>query len=150
MTTMNVKIKKLYEDAIIPKYQTEGSVGMDLHAYIKEDEEPITLRVGKVSVINTGLAIKVPEGYEATVRSRSGLASKGIFVVNSPGTIDSDYVGELKVLMSCLEITGHSYIRNGDRIAQLVFSPISRALLWEVEKLENTERGTGGLGSTGI
>lgn len=141
---LSVKIKQIHENAIIPKYQTTGSAGMDLHAV-----EDVELWVGESKVIPTGIAISVPEGHEAQIRPRSGLAAnRQITVLNSPGTIDSDYTGEIKVIL-----INHSdeifRIKRGDRIAQIVFSPVSRAHFEVVSGLESTDRGAGGFGSTG-
>lgn len=141
---LSVKIKQLHENAIIPKYQTTGSAGMDLHSV-----EDMELWVGETKAIPTGIAISVPDGHEAQIRPRSGLAvNRQITVLNSPGTIDSDYTGEIKVIL-----INHSdeifRIKRGDRIAQIVFAPISRAHFEVVSELESTCRGAGGFGSTG-
>ncbi len=141
---LSVKIKQLHENAIIPKYQTTGSAGMDLHSV-----EDMELWVGETKAIPTGIAISVPDGHEAQIRPRSGLAvNRQVTVLNSPGTIDSDYTGEIKVIL-----INHSdeifRIKRGDRIAQIVFAPVSRARLEVVSELENTDRGSGGFGSTG-
>jgi dUTP pyrophosphatase len=141
---LSVKIKQLHENAIIPKYQTTGSAGMDLHSV-----EDMELWVGETKAIPTGIAISVPDGHEAQIRPRSGLAvNRQITVLNSPGTIDSDYTGEIKVIL-----INHSdeifRIKRGDRIAQIVFAPVSRARFEVVSELESTGRGAGGFGSTG-
>ena len=130
----------------LPKYSTPQSAGMDLRAFI---EEPLTIRTLDRALIPTGLYIEMPEGYEAQVRPRSGLAIKhGITVINSPGTIDADYRGEICVELVHLSNTPFT-INPGDRIAQLVFSKCEQAELVEVEELNNTERGEGGFGHTG-
>ena len=141
-----VQFKRLRPDAIVPRYMTAQAAGLDLSAAL---DEPIEIGVGKRAPIATGLAIKLPEGYEAQVRPRSGLArDHGITLVNAPGTIDADYTGPLIVLL-----INHGdqpvRIKPGDRIAQLVISPVVQAELSEVEELPSTARGSGGFGSTG-
>jgi dUTP pyrophosphatase len=142
------KILKLDKDLPLPAYETSGSAGMDLYA-TKDDR----IVPGQITIIPTGIAISIPEDYEAQIRPRSGLAAKhGITVVNTPGTIDSDYRGEIKVILTCL--TSQEYqVQRGDRIAQIVFNPIKHIEWNEVEtglELEATERGTSGFGSTGV
>ena len=133
-------------DLPLPAYQTSGSSGMDLLAAV---EEPFALLPGRRAALPTGLTIALPEGLEAQVRSRSGLALKhGLMVLNSPGTIDSDYRGEIKVLLINLGLEPVT-IRRGERIAQLVFSPVSKAGWMEAESLPDSERGQGGFGHTG-
>ncbi len=142
-----LQIAKLRKDAAIPEYMTAGAAGMDLHAAI---DEPLTIVPGSWAAVGTGLAMRIPDGYEGQVRPRSGLAyRRGLTVLNAPGTIDSDYRGEVKVLLVNLskEVT---IIRSGDRIAQLVVAPVSRLQTVTVESLEETARGSGGFGSTGI
>jgi dUTP pyrophosphatase len=141
-----LQIKKLYPDVQLPKYQTAGSAGLDLQANISE---PMVLKAGEIILVPTGLAIALQEGYEAQVRPRSGLALKnGITVLNSPGTIDSDYRGEISVIL-----INHSKqdftITCGLRIAQLVIAQYAVAKIIEVEELSATNRGEGGFGSTG-
>lgn len=129
----------------LPKYQTAGSSGLDLHANI---EKPIIMNKNDIVLIPTGLFIEIPEGYEAQVRSRSSLALKnGIFCLNSPATIDSDYRGELKIILASLTDTPFT-INHGDRIAQLVFSKVEKAYFEETDSLSDTQRGEGGFGST--
>lgn len=129
----------------LPKYQTAGSSGLDLHANI---EKPIIMNKNNIVLIPTGLFIEIPEGYEAQVRSRSSLALKnGIFCLNSPATIDSDYRGELKIILASLTDTPFT-INHGDRIAQLVFSKVEKAYFEETDSLSDTQRGEGGFGST--
>ncbi len=128
----------------LPAYATDGAAGMDVLA-----AEPLILRPGARAAVGTGLAVAIPPGYEIQVRPRSGLALKhGISVPNTPGTVDSDYRGELKVIL-----INHSQdnftIQRGDRIAQLVVSPVTLAVWDEVEELDDTTRGSGGFGSTG-
>ncbi len=141
---MKVLVQKISEYAQVPKYQTSGSVGMDLSSV----EETVVL-AGKSALVGSGIKIALPIGYEAQVRPRSGLAVKhAITVLNTPGTIDSDYRGEVKVILF-----NHGKddfkISRGDRIAQLVINKVELAELKEVEKLEDTERGESGFGSTG-
>ena len=131
----------------LPAYATPQSAGMDLCANI---EDPITLRPLERRIVPTGLYIALPEGYEAQVRPRSGLALKhGITVLNSPGTIDSDYRGEIGVLLINLSDTPF-VINAGERIAQMVVARHEQAELIEVEELDDTERGAGGYGHTGV
>jgi dUTP pyrophosphatase len=132
----------------LPAYETPGAAGMDLRAAVPEGE-PLVLKPGARAMVPTGLQIAVPEGYEAQVRPRSGLAAKaGISCLNTPGTIDSDYRGEVKVILVNLGEEDFT-IRRGDRIAQMVICPVVQAV-WEVaESLDETARGAGGFGSTG-
>ena len=129
-----------------PKYQTKSSAGMDLMAFV---DDPIIIESGEWKLISTGIYIKLPTGFEAQVRPRSGLAlKKGITVLNSPGTIDSDYRGEIGVIL--INHSKNNFIVNsGDRIAQLVIAPVVQAQFGRVEDLEATVRGSGGFGSTG-
>ena len=135
-------------DLPLPAYQSAFSAGLDLVAAVGWDT-PITLLPGSRTLVPTGLQLALPEGYEGQVRPRSGLAlSSGITVLNSPGTIDADYRGEVTVLLA--NLGGAPFeIRRGERIAQLVVAPVARVELVEVEALAETERGTGGFGSTG-
>jgi dUTP pyrophosphatase len=149
-TEVPVRIRRLphAEGLPLPSYETEGSAGMDLRAAVAE-AEPVTLAPGERRLVPTGLAMAVPPGFEAQVRPRSGLAIKhGIGAVNSPGTIDSDYRGEVQVIL-----INHGQepfvIRRGERIAQMLIAPVTRAALVEVEALDDTARGAGGFGSTG-
>ncbi|MFT5089593.1 MAG: dUTP pyrophosphatase [Candidatus Latescibacterota bacterium] len=133
-------------DEPLPAYETAQSAGMDLRADL---EEVISLAPGQRALVPTGLFIEIPEGYEAQVRPRSGLALKrGLTVLNSPGTIDADYRGEVGVILVNLS-QEEQRIEKGDRVAQLLFAPVARAELVEVEVLGETERGSGGFGSTG-
>ena len=130
----------------LPKYQTELSAGMDLYANI---DEPITLKPLERTLVKTGLFISLPKGYEAQIRPRSGLAFKnGITVLNTPGTIDADYRGEIGVILVNLSSQDFT-INDGDRIAQMVIAKHETATWEEVNTLEETERGEGGFGSTG-
>ncbi|MCL2290997.1 MAG: dUTP diphosphatase [Bacteroidetes bacterium] len=131
----------------LPFYSTEHSAGMDLRAFLPE---PVVLQPMARALIPTGLFIEVPEGYEAQVRPRSGLAIKnGITVLNSPGTIDADYRGEVKVVL--INFSNEPFtIQNGDRIAQMVIAKYEEIVWYQVEQLSETERGAGGFGSSGI
>jgi dUTP pyrophosphatase len=135
-------------DLPLPAYETAGAAGMDLRAAIAEDE-PIVLRPGARFAVPTGLAFALPDGFEGQVRPRSGLAARhGVSQVNTPGTIDADYRGEVKVILINLGEEDFT-IRRGDRIAQLVVAPVARATWLEVDSLDETVRGAGGFGSTG-
>lgn len=130
----------------LPAYQTEDAAGLDLLAAL---EEPMTLAPLGRALVPTGLAIALPSGYEAQIRPRSGLAAKhGVTVLNSPGTVDADYRGEVKVILINLSDTPFT-IDRGERIAQMVIAPVSRAQFVETEVLDATSRGAGGFGSTG-
>ena len=141
-----VLVKKLNSKAELPKYKTEGSSGMDLMALI---ENPIKIKPQNSALIPTGLSIAIPENTEVQIRPRSGLAAKSsISVLNTPGTIDSDYRGEIKIILfnhGKEEFT----VNNSDRIAQMILTPVLKAELKEVEELPKTIRGSGGFGSTG-
>lgn len=128
-----------------PSYKTPGAAGFDLRAAL---QEPMTLHCGCTALIPTGIRLAIPEGFEMQVRSRSGLATEGVFVLNAPGTVDSDYRGEVKVI---LHNAGGSVklIQPGERIAQGVIAPVYRAAFERAESLDATERGDGGFGSTG-
>jgi len=142
-----ILIKKLSDKSTIPKYETEGASGLDLSACTEND---ITLKPMAKVIVPTGLAVSIPKGYEAQIRPRSGLAAKyDLTVLNSPGTIDSDYRGEIKVLLFNFGNKNFN-IYNGLRIAQMVISPIVKAEIEEVDDLKQTSRGSGGFGSTGL
>jgi dUTP pyrophosphatase len=131
----------------LPKYETNGSAGMDLSAYL---EEPVTLQPLERALIPTGLFMELPEGFEAQIRPRSGLAAKrGLTMLNSPGTIDSDYRGEIKCIVVNLSNEPQT-IEPGERIAQMVIARYEQIVWQEVEVLEETKRGAGGFGSTGV
>ena len=133
-------------DEALPAYETAQSAGMDLRANL---EEPIALAPGERALVPTGLFLQIPDGYEAQVRPRSGLALKrGLTVLNSPGTIDADYRGEVGVILVNLSAE-QQLIEKGERVAQLLFAPVTRAEFVEVAELAETERGSGGFGSTG-
>jgi dUTP pyrophosphatase len=149
MSEVTVKIKRFdgCEDIPLPAYKTGGSVGMDLRAAVKE---MVVLGPGEIKLVPTGLAISLPPGYEAQIRPRSGLAlSHGIGLVNSPGTIDSDYRGEIGLIMINWGAEPME-IRRGDRIAQMVIARTCRAELTEVRDLDSTTRGDGGFGHSGL
>jgi dUTP pyrophosphatase len=133
----------------LPAYETSGAAGMDLRAAV-EDEAPVVLRPGSRTMIPTGLSIAVPAGFEVQVRPRSGLAAKaGITCLNSPGTVDSDYRGDLKVIL--INLGAEDFIiRRGERIAQMVVAPVVQAQWQLVDSLDETARGAGGFGSTGV
>lgn len=142
---MEIKIINT-SDNPIPEYATEGSSGLDLRAWLPE---PVTLKPMERKMIPTGLFLEIPEGYEVQVRPRSGMAIKhGITCLNSPGTVDSDYRGEIKIILINLSPEVHT-INSGDRIAQMVVGKVERAFLQPVVQLESTRRGEGGFGHTG-
>ncbi len=143
---IKILIKRLSKEIPLPKYETEGSSGMDLTANI---ESSINIDPGKKEIVPTGIAISVPSGFEIQIRPRSGLAAKhNITVLNTPGTIDSDYRGELKIIL--INLGKETFkIEKGFRIAQMVVCPVIKAKLKEVENLNKTKRGKGGFGSTG-
>ncbi|HEX6860347.1 MAG TPA: dUTP diphosphatase [Caulobacteraceae bacterium] len=135
-------------DLPLPSYETDGAAGMDLRAAVPQDE-PMVLKPGARAMVPTGLSFAVPRGFEAQVRPRSGLAAKnGVTCLNTPGTVDSDYRGEVKVILINLGEEDF-HIRRGDRIAQLVIAPFARAEWLATDSLDSTERGAGGFGSTG-
>lgn len=143
-----LRVKKLHPDAVLPKYQSKGASGFDFVAI-----EDTTIDVGETKIVRTGLAIAVEEGFELQVRPRSGVSLKTkLRVANAPGTVDSDYRGEVGIVMDLIAdgrgVVGRT-IRKGDRIAQGVIVPVIRAEIVEVEELDETERGAGGYGSTG-
>ena len=144
-TKPKLAVKRLDPEARIPEYQTEGSAGMDLSLC----GDTVTIKPGERALLPTGVAVAVPAGFEAQVRPRSGLAIKhGITLPNSPGTIDSDYRGEIKVIVANIGSEPVTF-KNGDRIAQMVIAPVVTASVEEVDELPSTERGEGGFGSTG-
>jgi len=150
MTEITVAVRPLphFEGLDLPAYETLGAAGMDVRAAVAEDD-PLVLNPGEKTMVPTGLSVAIPQGYEIQMRPRSGLAAKhGITCLNSPGTIDSDYRGELKVIL-----INHGQeaftIARGERIGQMLLAPVTR-LVWEqVESLDETDRGAGGFGSTG-
>ena len=148
MTALRYIVLPHGEGLPAPSYRSEQAAGLDLSAALPDDD-PLTLGPGERALIPTGIALEIPEGFEAQVRPRSGLAHKhGVTVLNSPGTIDADYRGEIKVLL--INLGNESVIiRRSDRIAQLVVSPILVVTLERAESLATTGRGSGGFGSTG-
>lgn len=146
MNKINVKCVAS-EGVKIPEYKTVGAAGADICAYLSES---IVIPSGKVAMVPTGLFFEIPVGYEIQVRPRSGLAAKnGVTVLNTPGTIDSDYRGEVKVILINLGSEDFT-INNGDRIAQIIIAPVTQATFEKVDVLSETERGAGGFGSTGV
>jgi dUTP pyrophosphatase len=146
--TTNVLIKQLpgSEDLPLPRYMTPHAAGMDLYAAVTDD---IILAPGKRSLVPAGIAIALPEGCEAQIRPRSGLAIKnGLTLLNAPGTIDADYRGEIKIIMANLGQEPFT-VRRGERIAQMVVAPVLTATLSAVDELPETERNSGGFGHTG-
>ena len=145
---MKVNIKKLDPKATIPEYKTSGSAGIDLCVLIDNDKE--ILKKGETKLFKTGLAIALENGYEAQIRSRSGLSLKnGIVVLNAPATIDSDYRGEIGLIIANLGKEDFT-VENGMRLAQMVIAKYEKCEFIEVEKLDNTERNDGGFGHTGV
>ena len=142
-----ILIKRLSKNIILPKYETSGSSGLDLSANIKTS---VKIEPGKTTIIPTGISVSIPKNFEIQIRPRSGLAAKNqISVLNTPGTIDADYRGEIKVIL--INLSKETFIvENGARIAQMVVCPVIKAKLKEVDSLENTSRGSGGFGSTGM
>ena len=141
-----ILIKRLSKEVSLPKYETNGSSGMDLAANIDAN---INIDPGKTAIIPTGLALSIPKGFEVQIRPRSGLAAKQkISVLNTPGTIDADYRGEIKIIL--INLGQETFkVEKGLRIAQMVVCPVVQAQLEEVDDLNETERGKGGFGSTG-
>jgi len=149
MENKTLQIEKLphYKNLKLPAYQSLHSAGMDLYAALEESKK---MEAGERALIPSGLKMAIPEGYEAQIRPRSGLALKhGITLLNTPGTIDADYRGEVKVLM--INLGNEVYtVNHGDRIAQMVLAPVTRLPVMEVNNLSKTKRGEGGFGSTGV
>jgi dUTP pyrophosphatase len=148
--TVTIQVAPLphFEGLALPAYETADAAGMDLRAAVPEDQ-PITLKFGERAMVPTGLTIALPAQHEAQVRPRSGLAAKhGVTCLNSPGTVDADYRGEVKVIL--INLGPEPFvIKRGERIAQMVIAPVTRAELVKVETLDATARGAGGFGSTG-
>ena len=142
------EIKCVAKDGVaVPSYETSGAAGADVRAFLNE---PVVIPVGKRAMIPTGLFFAIPEGFEIQVRPRSGLAAKnGVTVLNTPGTIDSDYRGELKVILINLGDEDFE-IKSGDRIAQIIVAPVTIGNFIQCESISETERGAGGFGSTGV
>jgi len=143
---VKILVKKFDKNIKLPAYKTSGSSGMDLVAYIKNK---ITINPGKTAMVPTGIAVAVPKNYEIQIRPRSGLAAKkSISVLNTPGTIDSDYRGEIKIIL--INLSKKSFVvKSGDRIAQMILCPVAKGKLKEVKNLPETIRGKKGFGSTG-
>ena len=143
---VKILIKKISKNVNLPKYETTGASGMDLSAFLTND---VVIRPGNKAVIPTGLAVSIPKGYEIQIRPRSGLAAKNnLSILNTPGTIDSDYRGEIKIIL--INFGKENFIvKNKSRIAQMVLCPVSLGEIEEVDDLSNTDRGAGGFGSTG-
>ena len=141
-----ILIKKLSKETTIPKYETEGSSGMDIAAII---DKKVEINPGEKAIIPTGFSLSIPEGFEVQIRPRSGLAAKkGISILNTPGTIDADYRGEIKIIL--INLSKEKFVvEKGMRVAQMVISPVIQAKLEEVKELPKTSRGSGGFGSTG-
>ena len=148
---MRLGFKKVHKDAKLPTYAHDGDAGMDVYAV-----DDVKLQDSRPTIVSTGLVAEIPKGYEIQVRPRSGLATKGVTVWNSPGTIDQGYTGIIGIILCYLspnkdETTVKYFdIKKGDRIAQLVISKVTRAEIVEVDKVSETERGSGGFGSTGV
>ena len=146
MNTVNIKFVAR-EGVLVPAYKTSGAAGADVCAYL---DKPVTIKKGTRAMIPTGLFCAIPDGYEIQVRPRSGLAAKnGVTVLNTPGTIDSDYRGEICVILINLGDEDFT-VQNGDRIAQLVVAPVTQGIFVRAEQLDETARGAGGFGSTGV
>ena len=149
MENINIKIKRIskdYNDIPLPEYATEGSAGLDIRAAVME---PLVVKIGEIAMVPTNLSVEIPQGYEIQVRPRSGLAAKhGIGILNSPGTIDSDYRGEIKIILINFG-KDNFIIQKGERIAQLIVSRVFRANFNEESSLNESKRGTGGFGHTG-
>ena len=143
---VKILIKKFYKNIKLPIYKTVGSSGMDLVAYTKNK---ITINPSKTAIIPIGIAVAIPKNYEIQIRPRSGLAAnKSISVLNTPGTIDSDYRGEIKIIL--INLSKKSFVvKSGDRVAQMILCPVAKGKLKEVKNLPKTTRGKGGFGSTG-
>jgi dUTP pyrophosphatase len=142
-----LRVRKKADAVELPRYESEGAAGLDVKAFLERD---ITIAPLERARVPTGLFLEIPAGYEVQVRPRSGLAAKwGVTLANAPGTIDSDYRGEVEIILINLG-SDPFVVRNGDRIAQMVFAPVVRALVCEVDVLSVTERGAGGFGSTGV
>ena len=143
---VRILVKRFDKNIKLPTYKTSGSSGMDLMAYIKNK---ITINPGKIALVPNGIALAIPENYEIQIRPRSGLAAKkGISVLNTPGTVDSDYRGEIIIIL--INLSKKSFVvKSGDRVAQMILCPVAKGKLQEVKNLPKTVRGKGGFGSTG-
>lgn len=143
---MKIKLNKLRENAQLPAYQTDGAAGADIFACLPG--MGLVIPAGEVRLVSAGISVEIPEGYELQVRSRSGLSMAGLVVANAPGTIDSDYRGEIFVMIRNMTREAY-YVSHGDRIAQLVLNKVER-IEWHDGELKPTKRGKRGIGSTGI
>ena len=143
---VKILVKKFDKNIKLPTYKTSGSSGMDLVAHIKNK---ITINPSKIAMVPTGITVAIPKKYEIQIRPRSGLAAKkGISVLNTPGTIDSDYRGEIKIIL--INLSKKSFVvKSGDRVAQMILCPVAKCELKEVKNLPKTTRGKRGFGSTG-
>lgn len=165
MNQIKVDVCKMYPDVVLPQYQTNGSAGCDVRAYLTPfnnyPNNSLIILPGETTLIPTGLRFSLPQGYELQIRARSGLSLKTkLRIANQVGTLDSDYTGELMVIMEntdylcgdglCGNYPDLITIKHGDRIAQLIFAPVVQAVFMLKEELIETERGSGGMGSTGI
>lgn len=148
MTEVDIKFRWIDDtcDLSLPRYMTAGSAGMDLYAATEDD---IIVKSGEIASVSTGFAMAVPRGFEAQIRPRSGLAARGIGIINSPGTIDADYRGEVKILL-INHARDDFIVSRGDRIAQMVIKRVYRANIEVVDELDDTKRGAGGFGHTGL
>lgn len=147
---VELRFKRLSSRAQIPAYQSAGAAGLDLAACLPEDDATLTIAPGQIVLVPLGFAVAIPAGYEGQVRPRSGLATKhGIGIPNAPGTVDSDYRGEMKVAL--INLSREPFVvTHAMRIAQLVIAPVAHATIREVTSLDETARGGGGFGSTGV
>lgn len=147
MSFVTVNFKRFAEDVVLPDYATAGAAGMDIAAYL---DRPVTLLPFERVAIATGFAMQLPHGYEAQIRPRSGLALKhGVTVANAPGTVDCDYRGEVAVIL--INLSQHKFtVKSGMRIAQMIIAPIVHCVRHEESRLNKSERGRGGFGSTGL
>jgi dUTP pyrophosphatase len=142
---VKIKIKKLHKEAIIPHYARKGDAGMDVYS-----TEDVLIRAGERKLISTGLSFELPSGFEIQVRPKSGLAlNHGLTVLNTPGTLDSGYRGELKVIIFNTEKSDY-FVKKGEKVAQIILARHEEAEIEEAEELSSTERGAGGFGSTGL
>ena len=143
---VKILVKKFDKNIKLPTYKTSGSSGMDLMAHVKSK---IHIKSGKTAIVPTGIAVAIPKNYEIQIRPRSGLAAKkGISVLNTPGTVDSDYRGEIIIIL--INLSKKSFVvKSGDRVAQMILCPVAKGKLQEVKNLPKTVRGKGGFGSTG-
>ena len=146
MDDVPIRIKRLSPGAVLPEYHSAHAAGMDLHAAL---DDPVTIEVGDIARIPCGFAMSLPNGFEAQIRPRSGLASKhGLSIPNAPGTVDSDYRGP--VVVALINLGKKAFVVEPKmRIAQMIVAPVARAAVEEVDELDDTARGTGGFGSTG-